>query len=287
MPSPISFGKRDLAWLVLLLAVVLGGHFVRTNNRHDISVPDSLSKPETHREENFHVTPTTSTTGAIETRAISPFCFSLTSFQIHTVPGLKTSTCRKLIQFSEEHNQWTGMSAFGTYQATKDVSIDSLVQYLGPEEVDDVENFIMRLHEFVRDNFMNKLPDLDGKLNYNNVINYDEVIRLKGSPFVIRYDADEVPDVRLHKDNADASFVVLLSAEDDFEGGGTVFEAIGEDDPIFVKQGEALVFAGQLIHGAKPVRKGRRYVLSGFTFFSEEYLKMKRLETMATMVRLE
>ena len=89
-------------------------------------------------------------------------------------------------------------------------------------------------------------------------------------------------DVRLHKDNADVSFIVLLSDPADFEGGGTTFEAIG-GAPLTLRRGEALIFAGQLVHGAAPVTSGRRYVLSGFTNFAKEYLEMKRLGTLATL----
>ena len=40
-----------------------------------------------------------------------------------------------------------------------------------------------------------------------------------------RYDADDVASVRLHKDNADVSFIVLLSDPDDFEAALLTFRA--------------------------------------------------------------
>ena len=96
--------------------------------------------------------------------------------------------------------------------------------------------------------------------------------------------ADEILEL-VHKDNADVSFVVLLSDPDDFElvGGGkaaTQFEAFG---PVALQQAEAIVMNGQLVHESVPLLKGRRYVLSGFTYMDAKYLDMKRRDTLVTM----
>ena len=127
---------------------------------------------------------------------------------------------------------------------------------------------------------------------------YDEVVQLKGTPFVIKYEAsagagagsrdavdEAIAAVRLHKDNADASFILLLSEPSDFEGGGTIFQALGTspDDALPLEQGELIAFNGQLVHGAAAVTRGRRLVLSGFTTFDAEYTRMKRLGTLASI----
>lgn len=49
-----------------------------------------------------------------------------------------------------------------------------------------------------------------------------------------------------------------------------------------MEQGEALVFNGQLVHEAIPITKGKRFVLSGFVNFNNDYMQMKRLGTLAT-----
>ena len=95
-----------------------------------------------------------------------------------------------------------------------------------------------------------------------------------------------------HKDNADVSFILLLNEpETEFEGGGTYIDALNATVPL--KQGEVLVFNGQLVHSAAPITRRKRYVvghpvsphvlirqwhnlcvqLSGFTNFGENYLK--------------
>ena len=95
-------------------------------------------------------------------------------------------------------------------------------------------------------------------------------------PFVIRYDASKASRLKMHKDNADVSFefILLLSDPDkDFEGGGTFIEALNTTVPL--AQGEALVFNGQLVHAAAAITKGKRYVLSGFTTFSDDFIHLR------------
>jgi predicted 2-oxoglutarate/Fe(II)-dependent dioxygenase YbiX len=97
---------------------------------------------------------------------------------------------------------------------------------------------------------------------------------LSRSPFIIKYDSTR-PALDLHKDNADISFVVLLSNEYDFKDGGTYFNALNAT--LTLKQGECLIFPGQLVHSAKPITSGERYVLSGFVNISDAYKKDMRL----------
>ena len=139
---------------------------------------------------------------------------------------------------------------------------------------------------------MVKLPELDGAqmkdrrtgvpVHPPGAFPYGEVVRLKGDPFLIRYDAagGEAATLPWHKDNADVSFIVLLNSPADFDGGGTHFEALGT---LGATLGQALVFNGQLPHRAAPITRGQRWVMSGFTFFSQDYLQMKRLGTLATL----
>ena len=50
-----------------------------------------------------------------------------------------------------------------------------------------------------------------------------------------------------------------------------------------LQQAEAIVMNGQLVHESVPLLKGRRYVLSGFTYMDAKYLDMKRRDTLVTM----
>ena len=78
-------------------------------------------------------------------------------------------------------------------------------------------------------------PELDGAINgLWKEEAYGEVVQLKNLPFVIRYEAEgDHSGLMWHKDNADVSFIVLLSEPEEFEveGGGhaaTRFEAFGD-----------------------------------------------------------
>ena len=47
--------------------------------------------------------------------------------------------------------------------------------------------------------------------------------------------------------------------------------------------GEILVFSGQLVHEARAITRGKRFVLSGFLVYDEAYIRLKRSTTLATM----
>jgi hypothetical protein len=313
----LVFGWRDLAWLVIVMAVAVGSRMsepsslstyapdksAQDNNsshsysRHLIEENESGYTPDrlcTMTEESSANTMVSHLggTGTHRIRHISPYCLKLPLFDVHTFPVFTKRTCQKLIQAAEQINTWGEYSAFGESQATRDVSLDLLGKMLDAETIAELELVIGRvLGKYITDHFLDQQPDLDGKFNHlvsdEEQYDYDTVVQLKGTPFIIRYDANDVSNVRLHKDNAEVSFVILLSDPNDFEGGGTVFEAVGTDEPIFLEQGEALVFNGQLVHGAKSVTRGRRYVLSGFTRFSQDFMDMKRRSTMASTVMIE
>lgn len=67
----------------------------------------------------------------------------------------------------------------------------------------------------------------------------------------------------LHRDGTLLNVIVLLSEQSDFEGGGTVF-APPLDTTYRTERGDCLCSSGQLLHGAKAVTRGRRYVLIAF-----------------------
>jgi len=90
--------------------------------------------------------------------------------------------------------------------------------------------------------------------------------------FIVRYDADEDGSFSLpeHSDTSAVSFTVALNSGDDiFEGGGTWFEALGENKSgkvIDADVGHAVGFAGPLRHAGFPVTKGVRVILVLFLY---------------------
>jgi hypothetical protein len=179
---------------------------------------------------------------------------------------------------------WRSVSDIGV--KTYDIYIDKLG--LSREDVLELNAFLSRLKTFIVQHFVDtNSTGRDGVINSEWIdYDYENAVSLKSLPFVIRYDATtDHKGLMAHKDNADVSFVVLLSDPDDFEvvGGGkaaTQFEAFG---PVALQQAEAVVMNGQLVHESLPLSTGRRYVLSGFTYMDAKYLDMKRRDTLVTM----
>ena len=187
-----------------------------------------------------------------------------------------------------------GYSAFGDGVKTQDVSIE----LLSGRTKDVTSEMLHRLFEYVNKKFIVDLPKLDGanmvrgqkktKVPRDDPeLGWREPVHLKGAPFIIKYNAsDASSSLYTHKDNSDISFILLLSdPKKDFEGGGTYFYDLNEN--LNLRQGDALVFNGQLVHEAAHITKGLRYVIAGFSLFDENYLKMKRLGTLATMTMLQ
>lgn len=220
--------------------------------------------------------------------SVDPRCFKNPFLDVHTFDtGLSAGLCRRITDAAEKRGAaqgWGSVSDIGV--PTHDIYVDQLD--LKRPDLLEINAFLLRLRTFVKEQFVDSnSTGRDGAVNTQWAgFDYSETVSLKSLPFVIRYDsATDHRGLMAHKDNADVSFVVLLSDPADFEvaGGGkaaTHFEAFGA---VPLQQAEAVVMNGQLVHESLPLARGRRYVLSGFTAFSEAYLDMKRRDTLATM----
>lgn len=81
--------------------------------------------------------------------------------------------------------------------------------------------------------------------------------------FVVRYEVDHQPDLPMHRDGSEISFVISLNELSNYEGGGTFFGL--DNETHLVEQGSMLSFRGSTMwHGARAVTQGTRYVLAGF-----------------------
>jgi len=186
---------------------------------------------------------------------------------------------------ADTRTDWSSYSKFSSTQSSEDLYINKLSRTVALP----MEKLMHRLSIFVNEKFLIQ-STVDGLESHPNTIpEYEKYVILKGMPFIIRYTAQEGKNkgkgfggIGLHKDNSDISFILLLNdPKKDFSGGGTHFPILNKT--IELEQGEVLVFSGQLVHGAVPITRGKRFVLSGFLTFSEDYLKMKRLATMETL----
>ncbi|KAL9188564.1 hypothetical protein ACHAXT_006942 [Thalassiosira profunda] len=96
---------------------------------------------------------------------------------------------------------------------------------------------------------------------------------------------DTMDSLAFHRDGSLLSFTILLSPTDEFEGGGTIFDALGDIDcdgdsillPPGVIQppgaGYATLHSGKLLHGGHVVTEGQRIVLVGFVDVHERNAK--------------
>lgn len=94
--------------------------------------------------------------------------------------------------------------------------------------------------------------------------------------FIVRYDADIDQSCSLpeHSDTSAMSFTVALNSRGtDFDGGGTWFEALGEDNNegmvVDADCGHAVAFAGPLRHAGYPVTSGCRIILVLFLYIED------------------
>ncbi|KAI9485491.1 MAG: hypothetical protein EXX96DRAFT_545294 [Benjaminiella poitrasii] len=92
--------------------------------------------------------------------------------------------------------------------------------------------------------------------------------------FLVKYAATGQKGLRMHTDGCLFSITVLISHEDDFEGGGTYFKSI--DDIVYLKQGDSAYHDAHVMHSGVDITKGERYVLVGFIDTLDTIEKDKR-----------
>ncbi|KAI8997293.1 hypothetical protein BDB01DRAFT_830892 [Pilobolus umbonatus] len=80
--------------------------------------------------------------------------------------------------------------------------------------------------------------------------------------FLVKYSMDAQQGLTLHTDGCLFSITLLISHEDDFEGGGTYYASI--DSILHLNQGDCAYHAGNVMHSGVNIRRGERYILVGF-----------------------
>ena len=90
------------------------------------------------------------------------------------------------------------------------------------------------------------------------------VLESDGEPHLVKYHGKS-KGTEMHTDNSEFVYItlnVMLSADDDFSGGGTYIKAI--DKTIHLKQGEMLIHLGDLEHAGVEINSGVRRLLISF-----------------------
>ncbi|GKY97639.1 hypothetical protein MPSEU_000722300 [Mayamaea pseudoterrestris] len=109
-----------------------------------------------------------------------------------------------------------------------------------------------RIYPMLRHQFADALPDA-GNLRVVD-------------GFVVKYDAlGGQTELKPHRDGSVVSFNIALNPADEYEGGGTWFASLRENDgAIKVEQGHMVSHASALLHGGHGITSGKRYIIVAF-----------------------
>jgi len=81
--------------------------------------------------------------------------------------------------------------------------------------------------------------------------------------FVVKYDAEGgQSELKPHRDGSVVSFNIALNDANEYDGGGTWFESLG--DSIRIDQGEVVSHASGIMHGGHGITRGKRYIMVCF-----------------------
>lgn len=162
---------------------------------------------------------------------------------VYCFPLFTPLFCKEIIEEAEHYGQWTN------YRHKDHPPIDIMLNSFGFNEI-----YSRVLREYLYPLFYHKYQ-LQGEILKN----------LISQNFVVRYLAEQQGHLGLHNDGSHISMIVTLNT--DFEGGGTIFpkfkKLIKHEQP-----GYASIHPGFIgyLHGARPVTKGKRYILASFFF---------------------
>ena len=190
--------------------------------------------------------------------------------KIHVLPLLEQAETYRILQiasdYAEENQSWDQQDT------TRHVSYQTVD--FAVEESIEMSNYLRDIQ------FQDRIFELLSE-KYDVVVDDLSFLDL----FCASYEASNKDTHRatmdrldFHRDGSLLSFTVLLSQPENFEGGGTIFDALrdaaDENDQRSIlkvpgsiqppQSGYATLHSGKLLHGGHVVTKGQRIVLVGF-----------------------
>jgi len=101
---------------------------------------------------------------------------------------------------------------------------------------------------------------------------------------MLKYNATH-PRTDVHIDNGVLALTLALSPQDDYVGGGTFFEHLGEDALVEMDAGHATWRPGSVRHGGHRVSKGERYIIGAFLLLEDRVEHVRRLKNRGAKLR--
>jgi hypothetical protein len=162
---------------------------------------------------------------------------------VYSFPLFTPLFCKEIIEESEHYGEWT------SYRGKHHDAIDIKLESIG----------FNTIYEKVIKDYLYPL------FCYKYQLQGDAWLTLNSQNFIVRYLSDKQGHLGLHNDGSYLSMVVTLNT--DHEGGGTFFpkfkKLLKHDQPGYASVHPGLV---GYLHGARPVTKGKRYILASFFF---------------------
>lgn len=162
---------------------------------------------------------------------------------VYAFPFFTPTFCQEIIEEAEHFGEWTN------YREKDGDPIDIKLSSFG---LDEVFNHALRKY-------------LHPLLFHKYQLHGQGWESLTSQNFIVRYLAERQGHLGLHNDGSYVSLIVTLNL--DYDGGGTFFpkyKKLIKPEQV----GYASVHPGLLgyLHGARPITRGRRYILASFFF---------------------
>ena len=116
---------------------------------------------------------------------------------------------------------------------------------------------IIQLNSFFNIFFENKIIKII-KESYNL---HDDINFILSDIFIVKYNEKQQSFLEMHTDGSFLSINILLNSENEFQGGGTIFE---DGLVMNTTQGDLLLHSSLIKHSGLQIYKGTRYVLVAF-----------------------
>ncbi len=117
---------------------------------------------------------------------------------------------------------------------------------------------------------------------FPEIVSSPSVLRAH-SVSLLKYNSSH-PRTDVHVDNGILAMTLAMTPKDDYVGGGTFFEHMG-DDVIPMDVGHGTFRPGSVRHGGHKVTKGTRYILGAFLLIEDRVEHVRRLKNRGSELR--